>query len=155
MTDKQKSEDVNDDGTNINYLDLEPDTLGNLKSIKRLPAMKNVAPKIQWGIVYLDWPIKKRLKYAEKLAASMNHAADVLQQERNKLVKIALQQEEQLKANIKTYAKQGEIIHQELVNTDAEKQKLYQKIVILSRKVKQQAIQIKELEDKFEITNKE
>lgn len=45
-------------------------------------AVKSLA----WGDDYKEWPIEKRLEYAEALAAAMNDAADRIQQERDKLL---------------------------------------------------------------------
>jgi septal ring factor EnvC (AmiA/AmiB activator) len=120
-----------DEGSN-QHADLEPDGLGQLKSIKRLPGMKKHAPPIAWGDEYKKWPIEKRLKYAEKLASAMNHAADILQTERNGLVKIAKAQEEKLKLNQKQYLEQGDFFHQQVQQHNTEKQQLYQQIVTLT-----------------------
>lgn len=143
-----------DSGTH--YPDIPPLPFGNMKEIKRLPQMRRIAPKIRWGDIYrgkefdLDkkrfWDDRDRLKFAERLASSMNHAADVLQTERNKLLEVLAHQEKQLKENAKAYAGQGDLMHAELGNADAEKQKLYRQIVALTKQVKEQAKRIKKLE---------
>jgi hypothetical protein len=127
-------------------IELPEEGMGELKEIKRLPQMQKRAPNIQWGAEYKAWPLPRRLKYAERLASSMNHAADVLQTERNKLLEVVAHQEAQLKANTKAYVGQGEVMHKELGDADAEKQELYKKIVALKKQVKAQAIRIKQLE---------
>lgn len=119
-----------------NYPDLEADTLGDLKKIIRLPRMQKIAPDIRWGAEYQSWPVEQRLSYAEKLASSMNHAADVLQQERNELLVILRRKEEQLKHSSKQYLSQGETMHRELGAQDAEKQVLYLEIVRLKAQIK-------------------
>lgn len=119
------------------YPDLEPDPLGDLKSIKRLPSMRANAPKISWGGEYRAWPVERRLHYAERLASTMNHAADVLQTERNAMIEVANSQEVKLKHAAKVYAALGETMHTELANADAEKQKLYTQIVSLQRDIKE------------------
>lgn len=144
------------DGTH--YPDLSPLPFGGMKEIKRLPQMQRHAPKIKWGDVYLGlefdkekgrrWNDKDRLKYAEALASSMNHAADILQQERNKLFGVVEHLETQIKENVKAYVGQGDLMHKELGNADVEKQELYQLIVDLKQKVKAQAKRIRELEAK-------
>ncbi len=119
------------------YPDLEPDGLGDLKEIKRLPQMKSPAPQIRWGEEYKSWPVERRLSYAERLASSMNHAADLLQTERNKLLEVVKRQEEQLKQATEKYVEQGQVMHRELGAQDAEKQQLYAQIVELTAKVKE------------------
>lgn len=132
------------------YPDLGPPPcgLGDLKEIHRYPGMGQ-AHKISWGKDYLAWPIEKRLDYAEKLAASMNHAADVLQQERNKLLNVVAHQEAQLKSNAKSYLSQGDLMHKELGSADAEKQVLYQEIVQLKVQIKNLQAQVVELTRKL------
>lgn len=107
---------------------------GDVKKVERVPTKK--VHMIAWGEEYKSWPVERRLEFAEKLASSMNHAADLLQQERNELLKIARAQDEQLKANSKSFAGQGQLIHKELAAADAEKQTLYQEIVDLKQQIK-------------------
>jgi hypothetical protein len=125
-----------------NYPNFEPNALGDLKKIARLPGMKAVAPNIAWGNEYKSWSLRKRLRYAERVAASMNHAADILQQERNDLIEVAKNQERQLKHATLSYTQQGDTMHTELGNADAEKQELYKEIVKLKDLTKRQAKEI-------------
>jgi len=121
--------------------------IGGMKKIERAPGMKAIAPPIRWGLEYQSWPIEKRLRYAERLASSMNHAADKMQEDRNRLAGIVRDQEEKLKAHAKTYLAQGDLMHKELGAQDAEKQKLYSQIVGLSaqvRKLKKENAKLKE-----------
>jgi len=116
--------------------DFEPDTLGELKSIKRHRDMKVIAPNIAWGEEYNSWSVEKRLHRAERVAAAMNHAADVLQKERDALVETCKHQEAQLKNNTQQYTAQGELLHSRLGQENAEKQKLYEKILSLKAAIK-------------------
>jgi seryl-tRNA synthetase len=112
----------------IDYPDLEPDGLGDLKSIRRTPQMKANAPQIAWGDEYKSWPIEKRLSYAERLASSMNHAAAVLQDERDRLSDVCHAQQVKVEQAAEQYLKQGDQMHEELARADAEKQILYAEI---------------------------
>jgi len=132
--------------SNENYNDADPDGLGDLKEIRRLPQMQKSAPKIRWGSEYLSWPIERRLNYAERLAYAMNHAADVLQQERNKLLVHVADLERKLEQNTHSYITQGELMHHELGMADSEKQGLYRQIVSLQSEVKEKDRRIRELE---------
>jgi len=119
------------------YPDIQPDGLGDLKEIKRLPAMAKNQPKIAWGEEYQSWPIEKRLHYAERLAASMNNAADVMQKERNELLELCKRQEAQLKDNSVQYHELGDLMNVELAKMDAEKQLLYADLVKITKELKE------------------
>lgn len=129
------------------YPNLDPPKagMGDLKSIAKLPKPVRLPPQIAWGEEYKSWPIEKRLDYAEKLASSMNHAADLLQEERNRLLEIATQQEIKLKAYAKSHLEQGNLVQRELAAADVEKQQLYQEIVQLKAQVKNLQSQVTEL----------
>lgn len=54
-------------------------------------------PKIQWGLLYKEtMSDERKIVYLEKLAASMNHAASLIQTERDKLAELCGLKEEQL-----------------------------------------------------------
>ena len=132
------------------YPDLEPDGLGDLKSITRISGMKTSAPHIEWGGEYLGWDIKKRLSFAERLASSMNHAADILQIERNKLLEVCTAQEELIKDHVRKYVSQGELMHKELQGANAEQQKLYTTIVDIQKELKKSKQQARVLAKELE-----
>jgi len=151
MPDPKEREDH--DGTKDTYYpDLGPPEgeMEGMKKIIRHPRMQQRAPKINWGSTYNAWEVKKRLRYAEELANSMNHAADILQQERNKLLKICQAQENQLKQYGEKYEAQGGLMSRELADADKEKQELYQQIVDLGKQIKQRDRTIAKLEKKIE-----
>jgi len=118
----------------------EPDLEGycdEIVSIKRIPSMNKHPPQIAWGAEYRKWPIGKRLSYAERLASSMNHAADVLQQERKALSDICKQMEQQIKAHIQRYAEQGALMTRQVNKANEEKQELYQESEILHARIRE------------------
>jgi hypothetical protein len=55
------------------------------------------ARMINFGEEFQKWPDSRKMTYLKKLASSMNHAADIMQQERNKL----LEEREVIKAQLK------------------------------------------------------
>jgi len=134
------------DSKSNDYPDSPPDGLGALKKIERLPNMMKTAPKIKWGDEYMSWPVDARLNYAEKLAASMNHAADVLQNERNGLLDIANTQERKIKELQASYDQQTMVVTQELGSSNAAQQELFQTIVDLKSELKAAHKRIRELE---------
>jgi len=131
------------------YPDLPPppNGLGDLKEIKPIRGIRERAPQIRWGNEYMAWPIEKRLDYAEKLASSMNHAADILQQERAKMLVLIQNQEAQLKSNAVAYGNQGQLMHKELTSADAAKQKLLQENLDLKAQVKTLTRQLADLKN--------
>jgi hypothetical protein len=130
------------------YPDSPPDALGDLKSIRRTPEMATggLVPRIRWGDEYQSWPIEKRLSYAERLASSMNHAADILQQERDKLIAVVQHQEAQLRENVAKYLEQGALLHRELGAAGAREQELATLVVQLQAEVKEKAARVRVLE---------
>ena len=131
-----------------NYPDLivgEPPD--GFKKLERINGAKANAPKISWGHVYKDWPLRKRLKYAEDLASSMNYAADLLQQERNKALVIIQGQEKQLQAAQEGQGRQMELLNRQLSKYNESRQSLLQRIVSLEETVGQQARALRGLKD--------
>lgn len=120
------------------YPDCDPDTLGDLKSIERLPAMKSPAPKISWGEDYKSRTVEERIEFSEKLANSMNHAADILQQERNGLLEVVEKQEVTIRRANKALEGQASMMQQELQTQNAKQQELNTLIVELQRTIKEQ-----------------
>jgi len=126
--------------------DLPPSGLGELKKFERIDGTKiERGPGIKWGDEFEAWPVKKQLRYAKRLAASMNNAARELQRERDALVDICKQQDAQIDQIQKSYLAQGDQMHSELTGQDAEKQELYAQIVSLTRDLKKAKRRIKEL----------
>lgn len=135
-----------DEGTK--YPDLEADGLGDLKEIRRINGIEveSKIPQIRWGRDYRSWPIEKRLRYAERLASAMNHAADVLQTDRNSLLAKNAALEAKVILLEKMVAGQGATMHHELGLQDAEKQALYKQIVQQTSDLKAARKRIQELE---------
>jgi len=114
------------------YPDLEPDGLGDLKSIKAIKGMpgKNI-PQIAWGEQFKAWPVQQQLSFAKKVASAMNHAADLLQKERDELLDICIKQERQIEALQKANLQGSQTAHAELQSQGEERQQLYKQIMEL------------------------
>lgn len=130
------------------YPNYPPDTLGDeaMKDIERLPAMQSRAPDIRWGGEFESWGLRRQRDFAMRLASSMNHAADMLQQERNKLLELCKKQERLLESAQDGYRNQGQLMNNELGKANAEKQELYKQIVNLQAALKEKQKRIKVLE---------
>lgn len=128
------------------YPDAEPSTLGDplVKSMRRMGG--GPVPQILWGDEYKSWPMDRRLSYAEKLASSMNHAADLLQVERDRLVELLRRKDDQMKGLFVKLERQGELIQKELEKANAEKQELYSEIGKLRDALRKCQLRVKELE---------
>lgn len=138
--------------SSTHYPNFDPDTMGDteVSKLERLPGMKDFAPKIRWGDEYKSWPIEQRLKFAERLADSMNHAADVLQQERNVIsmkANMIRRENERLKEAVAT---NGSVMNHELALQDTERQKLYQQIVEQQQTIKGFKRQVASLQAKLD-----
>jgi len=65
------------------------------EGIKHIEVVE-LPPKVKWGEEFLAWDDGHKIQYLTKFAEAMNHAADVMQTERDKLGKLAEKKEEQL-----------------------------------------------------------
>lgn len=103
------------------------------------------APDIAWGFEYQSWPVEKRLAYAENLASSMNHAADLLQQERNAALGTIEHKEKQIKALYERLARETEVFNRQFQDMNESRQSLLRKIVTLEGRVGEQTKEIRSL----------
>lgn len=79
-------------------------------------------PKIKWGEKYKLWGHKRKIDYLEKLATSMNHAASLMQDERNKLNDLMILKEKQLINMNESVRKNNEMIQQQITLINEERQ---------------------------------
>lgn len=61
----------------------------------RVPVVE-LPPKIKWGEDFQKWDDSKKLSYLMKFAEAMNHAADIIQKERDELGALVERKEQQL-----------------------------------------------------------
>jgi hypothetical protein len=79
-------------------------------------------PKIQWGQKYQQFTDKEKIKYLENIASTMNHAAHLIQTERDELGKLCELKEEQL-INMKSAMSQNmEMLQTEITKINEERQ---------------------------------
>ena len=81
---RQQAKQFEDDLVSAGFERLDP------KLVERHP------PKIKWGMLYQNSSDKEKIAYLEKLASSMNHAAHLIQEERNELGRLCELKEQQL-----------------------------------------------------------
>lgn len=129
---------------------LPPNSPKEFKKIERLDTMKTYAPKIKWGNEYEEWPIEEQLAYTQKLAYAMNHAADEMQKDRNRLLKEHELMEAKVKQANQKMLVQNDMIQAQLVKMNLEKQQLNTLIVQLQMALKEKTKIIKSFEKKDE-----
>ena len=93
-------------------------------------------PNIKWGDIFEGvkreknkstdekdyfWDDKDRIEYLKKLARTMNHAASLIQDERNDLLKLLGLKEKQLEKMDKTLEANTEMVHSELEKINEER----------------------------------
>lgn len=93
-------------------------------------------PKIQWGVLYRNSDADARLAYLEKLAAAMNHAAYLIQGERNQLGELCEKKEEQLVAMKVALDQNNTVLQQQITSMNEERQKYNAAIAKLNAKLR-------------------
>jgi hypothetical protein len=130
----------------LGYPDFEPDTLGQLKSLKRLPGMESNIATLQWGEKFQEWPDDRKISYLSKLSSSMNHAADVAQQQLFSAWDLLRSKEKQITQLKQKVADQNEVLQNHLTRTNGNEQELQERIVELHTELRAAKKRIKELE---------
>ena len=104
------------------------------------------APMIELGEPFFEQSHKEQVRYLHKLASAMNHAADIIQKERDALLsqKIALEQQ-LLQAQNALGIQKASMINA-ITNNNAQNQETGSRIVELQNRVKVQGARIRELE---------
>jgi exonuclease VII small subunit len=124
--------------------DLVADPPKGFKKLKPINGMKPKPPNINWGFEFENWKTARQLRYLKKLACAMNHAADLLQQERDELNRILFKKEQIIKDIYKKYADQTDLLNAELSTFNKNKQELLERVQNLDR---QNAVLRKTIED--------
>ena len=101
------------------------------------------APKIAWGDRYKMWTDVRKLKYCEDLACTMNHAAFLIQNERNDLLDLCEKKEKMIIAMSSNLEGNNGMIQQQLMSLNEERQ-LWNKAAADMKK------KIRELESEIE-----
>jgi len=80
-------------------------------------------PKIKWGKDFEGWELKKQNEYLKKLAATMNHAASLIQDERNQLGELCELKEKQLEKMKDAMEQNNSMIQGEVTKMNEERHK--------------------------------
>lgn len=99
-------------------------------------------PKIRWGLRYQNMSPDEKVKYLEKFAHSMNHAAAMLQDERNKLNELLVRKEAQLEAGGRAMSQNNDMIQIQITKHNEDKQAFLTEIARLKARVRELEAQV-------------
>jgi seryl-tRNA synthetase len=93
-------------------------------------------PKINWGEKYQGATDDDKISYLEKLSAAMNHAAHLIQGERNELSKLCALKEEQLIKMQEAVDKNMDMLTTEVTKMNETRQGFNQEVARLNKIIK-------------------
>lgn len=112
-----------------------------------LPPAPAMAPQIDWGQDFLDWDSEQQNRYLRRLCSALNHAADLIQKERNEL----LVELNRLKKGIEDANAAVEVrkntLFKVITDHNAEKQELIKRLQELEVENKSLKVECKKYED--------
>lgn len=118
--------------------DPHPDLLPDKDhSIQMVPSLKQQAPPLRHGSKFDGWADAAKVVYLDKLAASLNQALDLMQQDRNRLSKIAYHQEAQIKRLQTEAQEQAAMIQRHMEQENARTQQRLVELTDLRHKVRE------------------
>ena len=94
-------------------------------------------PKIKWGEDFLAWDDAKKIAYLTKFGEAMNHAADVIQKERDKLSKLVKVKEAQLDQMQLMIDDNNRMLQSEVTQMNAYKQQVNATVTKLNARIKE------------------
>lgn len=103
---------------------------------QKLPVGVGGVKLIDFGADYKAWPARRKIDYLEKLASSMNQAADLMQKERDRAFAAAANFEKQIEAASKLHDVQNATMVKQLNASNAQKQEFLQQIESLKAALK-------------------
>ena len=100
-------------------------------------AMEDRPPRIQWGRIYKEkMSDAEKITYLERLASTMNHAASLIQTERNNMGKLCERKEMQLAVLKKTVDQNGAMLQHEITRLNADRQHFVDEITKLRNELR-------------------
>jgi len=95
------------------------------------------APKIAWGKTYKSWPNDKKIDHLEKLAATMNHAAYLIQGERDELNRLCELKEGQINQMKHAIDQNNAMLQTEVTKMNEARQGYHEHIMSLTKEIKE------------------
>lgn len=97
----------------------------------------NKAPRIKWGDKYQKKSDADKILYLQRLASTMNHAAYLIQNERNELLELMQLKEKQLEAMAANLDANNNMIQQQITKMNANKQEYHKRIASLNNQIRE------------------
>lgn len=104
------------------------------------------APQIDFGCEFEDWDDARKIRYLKKLSSAMNHATDLIQQERDSLLNECNTMKLSIENADKALSIQKSIVHKAITEYNAEKQNLISRIQELEVELKSTETKLKKYE---------
>lgn len=115
--------------------------------VERLKLPDSAAPQIDFGQDFEEFDTERKIRYLKKLSSAMNHAADLIQRERDQLLKDIVVAVESVQNAENAVTIQKDIVVRSITSHNAEKQDLIKRIQELETEGKVQALLIKRMEN--------
>ena len=106
------------------------------EGIKRIEVVE-LPPKIKWGKKFLAWDDEKKISYLTKFAEAMNHAADVIQKERDDLGRLAEKKEEQIMQMQSMLDANNDMLQSEVTQMNEYRQEVNTNIAKLNARIRE------------------
>jgi len=100
-------------------------------------AISQHPPKIRFGELYRKMGLREKVRYCERLASTMNHAAATIQKERDQLNDLLHMKEMQLKAGGAAMGQNNSMIQDQITKHNAEKQALQQAVAEKNARIRE------------------
>jgi ABC-type transporter Mla subunit MlaD len=94
-------------------------------------------PKINWGVLLDEASDEVKVERAQKVASAMNHAARLIQDERDQLNELLGQKEEQLKQMSKAMEQNQQMLVSEVTRLNEDRQEFLKTIADLKRRLRE------------------
>jgi uncharacterized coiled-coil DUF342 family protein len=93
-------------------------------------------PKIKWGLLYQGKSADHKIAYLEKICAAMNHAAALVQGERDELATLCALKEQQLTSLAASVRANNDMLQQEVTTMNAQRQGYHEEVSRLTAEIK-------------------
>jgi hypothetical protein len=103
----------------------------------KLDTVEPNPPKVTWGVKFLEMEPADQIAYLKKLASAMNHAAFLIQEERNQLLELCRKQEAQIKLQQEAVDKNNQMLQQEVSSMNEKRQVFNKEIARLNALVRE------------------
>ena len=98
------------------------------KELKPAKGQRKDPPKIKWGKDFKSWKQERKIMWLQELASSMNHAADMMQRERDALQVVLFKKENLIIEKQKQLDETSKMLNEAYGEFNKEKQILLERI---------------------------